>query len=452
MKKDSVHHSDGLTRKAFLKTTGAFLAGAAFAAPSIVPSSVFGAGAPSNRLTLGFVGVGGQGFSNLRGFIENQDTQVLAVCDVERGSNEYGGYYYGRDLGRVHARKFVEEYYGRQSTSGKYQGCDAYNDFRELLARDDIDVVVNSTPDHWHVPIAIAAAKGGKDIYCEKPLTLTIAEGRLLVDAVQRYGRVLQTGSQQRSGSRFRFACELARNGRLGELHTVHTWLRKGRATGVHPPMPVPDGFDYELWLGPAPAAPYTQMRCHYNFRFIKDYSGGEMTNFGAHDLDIAQWGLGMDDSGPVEIEGHAEYPTEGLFNLPMSFEVKYTYANGVKILNHSDGNGVRFEGSEGWVYVNRREIRAEPANLLTTAVGPDEIHLYESKDHKRDFLDCLKSRTQPVADVEIGHRTATVCHLGNIAMELGRKLQWDPEKERFVDDPAADSMLDRSIRSPWYI
>lgn len=451
MKKDHTSKAE-LSRKEFLKTTGAFLAGAAFAAPSIVSSSVFGAGAPSNRLTLGFVGVGGQGFSNLRGFIENQDTQVLAVCDVERGSNEYGSYYYGRDLGREHARKVVEEYYGRQSTSGKYQGCDAYNDFRELLARDDIDVVVNSTPDHWHVPIAIAAAKAGKDIYCEKPLTLTITEGRLLVDAVQRYGRVLQTGSQQRSDSRFRFACELARNGRLGELHTVHTWLRKGRATGVHPPMPVPDGFDYELWLGPAPAAPYTQMRCHYNFRFIKDYSGGEMTNFGAHDLDIAQWGLGMDDSGPVEIEGHAEYPTEGLFNLPMAFEVKYTYANGVKILNHSGGGGVRFEGTEGWAYVNRGEIRAEPANLLTTDIGPDEIHLYESKDHKRDFLDCLKSRTQPVANMEIGHRTATVCHLGNIAMELGRKLHWDPEKERFVDDPAADSMLDRSIRSPWYI
>lgn len=441
-----------LPRRDFLKRAAGMAAGAVLWGPALIPGSVLSANAPSRRITLGFIGVGGQGISNLRGFIANPDVQVVAVCDVETGSNEYGSYFWGRDLGREPARKIVEEHYARASRTGSYQGCDAYTDFRELLDRQDIDAVVIGTPDHWHVPIAIAAARAGKDIYCEKPLSLTITEGRGLVDTVKRYGRVFQTGSQQRSNARFRFACELARNGRLGQLHTVHTWLRKGRALGIQPTMPVPSGFDYDMWLGPAPEAPYTQMRCHYNFRFIRDYSGGEMTNFGAHDLDIAQWGLGMDETGPVAIEGHADYPAEGLFNLPLNFEVEYTYANGVKLKNHSEGSGVRFEGSDGWVYVNRSTIEASPPSLLSTAIGPDEIHLYESRDHKRNFLDCIKTRELPIASAEIGHRSATVCHLGNIAMRLGRRLEWDPAREQFVDDPAAASLTARSMRAPWHV
>ncbi len=441
-----------LPRREFLRRAAAMAAGAALGGPAIIPGSVLGANAPSRRITLGFIGVGGQGISNLRGFMANRDVQVVAVCDVETGSHEYGDYYWGRDLGREPARKIVEQHYAAAARSGSYTGCDAVTDFRELLDRKDIDAVVISTPDHWHVPIGVAAARVGKDIYCEKPLSLTIAEGRTLVDAVKRYGRVLQTGSQQRSDARFRFACELVRNGRLGQLHTVHTWLRKGRGASIHPTMPVPRGFDYDLWLGPAPEAPYTQMRCHYNFRFIRDYSGGEMTNFGAHDLDIAQWGLGMDATGPVEIEGRAEYPREGLFNLPINFEVTYTYANGVTLNNHSDGSGIRFEGSEGWVYVNREGIQASPESLLGTVIGPGETQLYRSNDHKRNFLDCIKTRAVPVASAEIGHRSATVCHLGNIAMGLGRRLQWDPAREQVVNDPAAASLTARSMRAPWRI
>jgi len=416
-----------ISRREFLKGS-AVAAGAALGWPSIVPSSVFGAGAPSNRITIGSIGLGGMGTGNMKGFNGKPDAQVLAVCDVDASHREK-------------ARQII--------------GLDAkssYNDFRELLARDDIDAVVVSTPDHWHVPISIAAVRAGKDVYCEKPLTLTIAEGRALADEVKRYGRVLQTGSQQRSGERFHRACELVRNGRCGKVQTVRVTIPGNNKTcgPTWTPEPVPEGFDYDMWLGPAPWVPYTRKRCHYEFRFILDYSGGQPTNWGAHYLDIAQWGLGMDDSGPVEIEGRGEFPTTGLFTTATKVHFECTYANGVRLLCETGGQGTRFEGTDGWIFVNRGTLKAEPASILQETIGSDEIHLYKSRDHKQNFLDCIKSRKQPIANVEVGHRSATVCHLGNIAMLLGRKLRWDPQKERFIGDSAANRMLARAMRAPW--
>lgn len=416
-----------ISRREFLKGSSVAATAVAFA-PIIVPSSVFGASAPSNRITIGSIGVGGMGTSDMKGFKGNPNAEVVAVCDVDAG---------------------------HRKEACKIAGLDpksSYNDFRELLARDDIDAVVVATPDHWHVPISIAAVRAGKDVYCEKPLTLTIAEGRALADEVRRYGRILQTGSQQRSSDNFRFACELVRNGRIGKVHTVRVGVPGNNRTcePTWTPEPVPEGLDYDLWLGPALWAPYHRQRCHYEFRFILDYSGGQPTNWGAHHLDIAHWGLGMDNSGPVEIVGNGEFPTTGLFTTATKVYFETTYANGVKLICQTGGSNTRFEGADGWVDVSRGDLKTLPESLKKEIIGPDEIHLYQSRDHKQNFLDCIKSRKDPIAGAETGHRSATLCHLGNIAMLLGRKLKWDPVKERFIGDLAANSMLARSMRAPW--
>jgi hypothetical protein len=364
----------------------------------------------------------------MKGFKGKSDSQVVALCDVDAGH-------------LANARKIADV---------EPKSC--YGDFRELLARDDIDAVVVCTPDHWHVPVSIAAVRAGKDVYCEKPLTLTIGQGRALADEVKRYGRVLQTGSQQRSANNFRFACELVRNGRIGKVHTVRVGIpgNNKKCEPTWKPEPVPQGFDYDLWLGPAPWAPYHHKRCHYEFRFLLDYSGGQPTNWGAHHLDIAQWGLGMDDSGPVEIMGDGEFPDTGLFTTATKVYFEATYANTVKLICKTGGSNTRFEGSDGWVNVHRGGLETDPESLKNETIGPDEIHLYKSRDHKQNFLDCIKSRKDPIASAEIGHRSASLCHLGNIAMLCDRKLRWDPAKERFIGDAAANSMLDRPMRSPW--
>ena len=422
-----------ITRRQFMKAAGA-------AGPYVITSAALGAGgrpAPSNRVVMGCIGIGGMGTGNLKSFLHSSDVHMAAVCDVDSKRREA-------------ARKSVDGHYAKRGKKGAYKGCAAYNDLRELIAREDIDAVAISTPDHWHVLPAIAAAKAGKDVYVEKPLTLTIAEGRALSDTVLRYGRVCQVGSQQRSEWRFRFACELVRNGRIGKLHTIRTGLPKGRTIRPQKPQPVPEGFDYDMWLGQAPWEPYTPKRCHYNFRFIRDYSGGQVTNWGSHHNDIAQWGNGAERAGPVEIEGKGEFPRDGLYNVVLGFQFTCTYANGVKLICTTKSGGVRFEGSDGWVYVNRGRIDAHPKSLLTSVIRPNEIHLYESRSHKRNFLDCVKTRAETVAPAEIGHRSASVCHLGNIAMLLGRKVKWNPECERFVNDPEADRMISRPMRAPW--
>ncbi len=427
-----------LTRRRFLGT-----AASALAAPYVVPATVLGAEAPSRTITMGCIGVGRQGSGNMRGFLDR--VRVLAVCDVDANR-------------AAAARQTVERHYAGRRPTGRYRGCRAYGDFREVVARRDIDTCLICTPDHWHVLPALAAARARKDIYIEKPLSLTIAEGRVLADAVRRYGVVLQVGSQQRSDGRFRRACELARNSRLGRIHTVTVGIGTDPGCPPQPPMPVPKNLDYDFWLGPAPWAPYTEKRVHPQRGYgrpgwlrIQDYSGGMMTGWGSHHNDIAQWGLGTEYSGPVRIQGRGEFPEDGLWNVHGRFRVEAEYANGVRLVITSQApNGVKFEGDRGWVFVTRGRIAAQPASLLDEPIGPDEIHLYESHDHKGNFLDCVRTRRDPIANVEIGHRSATLCHLGNIAMWLGRPLRWDPVAERFVNDPEANRLTQRSMRSPW--
>ncbi len=413
------------------------------AAPFILPAAVRDTMGmrrvePSNRITMGLIGCGGMGRANLHGFLQMNDVQVLAVCDPDV-------------VQRDAAKKQVEEHYAEQSSNGSYVGCDSYNDFRDLLARDDIDAIIQATPDHWHALIVTNAAQAGKDIYGEKPLSLTIKQGRVMSDAVRGYGRVFQTGSQQRSSEQFRFACELVRNGRIGKVHKVTCGLPTTPTTGEKPPIPVPDGFDYNLWLGPAPWAPYCEGRTHWTFRWILDYSGGQVTDWGAHHIDIAHWGLGLTRTGPVEVEGKGEFPKTGLWNTATNYKFTCRYSSGVEIFVTNDyENGVKWEGEDGWVFVNRGRIEAHPQSLLEEVVHPSEIHLPRSPGHRRDFLNCVRSRTEPIAPIEEAHRTISVAHLGNIAMQLGRKIRWDPNREQFINDLQADRMRDRAMREPW--
>jgi len=392
-----------VTRRSFLRGATA----AAFAAPMVIRSSAFGA---NDRITTGIIGRGGPAGGGAGG------TQLLAVCDVREDR--------------------LRGFRGRK-------GVTVHNDFRELLARDDIDAVLIGTPDHWHAIPAIEAAKAGKDIYCEKPMSLTIREARAMVRAVRRYGRVFQTGSQQRSefGGRFRFACEMVRSGRIGELKSIKVNVGGSSGDCYLPAEPVPEGVDWDMWLGPAPWRRFNQ-RILYHWRAFRDYSGGGMTDMGAHHFDIAQWALGMDESGPVEIIPPNGKDVERL---------TYIYANGVKVYHGGGGGGsVVFFGTEGKIAVSRGHLQTWPASIMQKPIGPNEVRLYRSRSQKGNWLECIRSRQRPICDVEIGCRSVTVCHLGNIAYWLGRPLKWDPVKEEFVGDPEANRWLDRPKRSPW--
>jgi predicted dehydrogenase len=411
--------------------------------------------AASDRITLGFIGTGNQGLNDIRGFLGDARVQIIAVCDV---NEESPGYWNGGVAGREPARRLIEGRYAADKKSGKYKGCAVYNDFRELLARKDIDAVVICTPDHWHAIPVVAACKAGKDIYCQKPLSLTVAEGRAMSDAVKKHKRIFQTGSQQRSDSNFRRACELVRNGRIGKLHTVRCGLPGGRPdygkTGDHKkPEPVPKGFDYEFWLGPAPKKPYAPARCHVNFRWIYDYSGGQVTDWGGHHPDCAQWGMGTELTGPLSIRNaRAEFPPDPLWDTATEYYFEAIYENGVKlIISNKEKSGVTWEGSEGSVWADRGRHDANPKSLLDTKIAPDGVHLYKSDNHYRNFIDCVLSRKETAAPVEVAHRSITICHLGNIAMRLGRKtLRWDPAKEQIVGDDEAAKLLSRPYREPW--
>ena len=445
-----------LTRREFARRSAAAMAAVAF--PNIIPASVLGAeGRPgaNSRINVAIIGVGNQGINDLRNFLNDERVQVVAVCDP---NTESAGYWDGGVAGRMPAKRIVEEHYAKKLPSGVYNACVTYADFREVLGRKDIDVVEVATPDHWHAIISVEACKAGKDVYCQKPLSLTIAEGRAMADAVKKYRRVFQTGSQQRSDAKFRFACELVRNGRIGKLTEVKVglpggWRDYGKTGNRKAPEPVPEGFDYEMWLGPAPKAPYAPARCHVNFRWILDYSGGQVTDWGGHHPDIAQWGMDTERTGPIEIRNaKGVFPKDELWNTATEFSFDAVYANGV-VMNVSDKNkmGVTFIGDKGSVYVNRGQISSTPENLLTTKIGKDEISLYRSDDQFRNFIDCVLSRKEPIAPAEVAHRSITICHLGNIAMRLGReKLKWDPRKERIVGDDEASKMLARPHRSPW--
>jgi predicted dehydrogenase len=426
--------------------------------PSIVPASALGLGgkvAPSNRVTIGVIGTGNQGFNDIRSFLKDERVQVVAVCDVNRESL---GYWEGKLGGREPAKRLVEKHYGEHKPSGVYNGCDAVVDYREILGRNDIDAVEVCTPDHWHAIPVIEACRAGKDIYCQKPLALTIAEGRAMSYAVSKSNVVFQTGSQQRSDPHFRRACELVRNGRIGELKTVRVGLPGGRPDlakcgDKKKPAPVPAGFEYNTWLGPAPEAPYAPARCHVNFRWIYDYSGGQVTDWGGHHPDCAQWGMGTELTGPIEIRNvKAEFPPDPLWNTATSFSFEAVYENGVTmIISNKEKMGVTFIGTKGKIYADRGKHDAEPKSILDSKIGPDEVHLYKSDDHFRNFIDCVISRGPTAAPVEVAHRSITICHLGNIAIRLGRKsLRWDPRTERIIGDEEATRMLSRPYRDPW--
>jgi len=421
-------------RREFLKQS-ITLAGS-IVLPTIIPASAIGRNGrvpASDRIVLGFIGQGGQGTNQLvgirwapkGGFLGRDDTHVVAVCDVNAKRLEA-------------AKQRVNEKYGNHD-------CAAYHKFEDLYARKDIDAVVIATGDRWHAPLSVAAAKAGKDIYCEKPSTLTIAEARIVADTMRRYGRIMQVGTQQRSWHEFRFACELVRNGYIGFVKKIT--VNVGGPPRLYcnaPAEPEPDWLDWDRWLGPVPWRPYTSKIAPGGWMAYRDYSGGEMTNWGAHMFDTAQWAMGMDESGPVEI-----IPPDGK-DYPV---LTYRYDNGTIMVRDRisrDEPGVRFEGTEGMVEVSRIHLITEPEYLKRQKIGRDEINLHKSFNHQSDFLEAVRNRRRPASDADVARRSITVCHLGNIAYWLKRPLKWNPATEQFVDDPVASRMLDREKRAPW--
>ncbi len=424
-------------RRQFLKNVTGVTAGA-IAFPYIIPSSALGKDGnvtPSNRIVMGAIGVGSMGTGDMRGFMRKNEVQMVAVCDVDKSN-------------RDKAKKFVDEKYGNSN-------CGTYLDFRELIGRSDLDAVLLALPDQWHSIPAVAAARAGLDIHAQKPLARTIREGRAICNAVQRYGRVWQTGSQQRSERNFHRACELVRNGRIGKIHKVEVGLPTGGTSDNKPIQPVPEGLDWDFWLGPAPWVPFRGV-CHWDWRWIMDYSGGQLTDWAGHHIDIAHWGLGLGRTGPVEIEGRGVYPTDGIYNVPYEYKFTCKYANGLTMdvaNNKQLAQGAKWYGESGkWIYVKRGKLEANPPSVLKEVIGPDEIDLYRSRDHKQNFLDCIKSRKETIAPAEVGHRSISVALLGEIAMLTERKLRWDPEKEVFLNDDGANRMLSRPMRSPWHL
>ncbi|MFP4550235.1 MAG: Gfo/Idh/MocA family protein [Spirochaetales bacterium] len=377
-----------------------------------------------------YVGVGVMGRPSLEHVLGLAEAEVVAICEVDATRLE-------------DAVELVREHSGTMPRR--------FRDYRNLCDDPDIDAVFVNTPDHWHVEIAVCAMEHGKDVYVEKPLSLTIAGGRRLADVAARTKRIVQTGSQQRSSSEFRRACELVRNGVIGTINSVEVKLPPNN---IEPPPSVapeevPAEFDHDLWLGPAAWREYNSALAHYNFRFMSAHSGGQMTNWGAHHLDIVQWALGMDDSGPIEVEGTGTFHKHGPFDTATSVDLTYRYAGGVTVSckTDHDENGVTFHGERGTISVGRGRLQAEPVSLLDWRPSEDDVRLYRSDNHFRNFFACVRSREQSVAPAEVGHRSATVCHLGNIAIRLGRKLRWDPQHEQFIDDPEANRLRDRDVR-----
>jgi predicted dehydrogenase len=392
---------------------------------------------PNDTIQIAVIGTSGnrggyrQGLHDAQTISRKPGVKCLAACDVD-----------GQHLAEA------------RTALGK--DCKGYADFREVLARPDIDAVVIGTPDHWHSCIANWAIKAGKDVYCEKPLTLRIDEGKILVKNARKYNTIFQVGSQQRSNNRFRMACELVRNGRIGKVTKVIAHLPNGTKGGPFDVKPVPTDFNWDMWLGPAPATEYIKERTHGTFRHWYEYSGGMMTDWGAHHLDIAQWGLGRDGSGPVKISSKASLPkfNPHSYNALYDFEVTYTYDDGVTLIATNQGeNGVEFIGEEGWIFVSRTRIGASDPELLLEPLKPDALKLYISQNHAENFTEGIRTRKRPICDVEVGHRSATVCHLGNISARLGNKtLQWDPQKEIFIGaySKEANKLREFHYRKPW--
>lgn len=432
--------------------------------PTIVPASVFGKNAPSNRINIGAIGTGriSRGH-DMPGVWKYDTARIVAVCDV--------------DSRRVQdAKKLVNDYYSKKE--GKpYDGVRTYGDYRELLQNKDIDAVLISTPDHWHAPIGIAAVQAGKDVYMQKPASLTISEGRALSDAVQGTNRIYQVGSQQRSWAQFRIAAELVRNGRIGRLKTVYVGLPGDPSGNAESPMPVPATLNYDMWLGTTPEVYYTEKRVHPQADYdrpgwlrCEQFGAGMITGWGSHHIDSAHWAMDTERTGPVEIWGTAQFPTSGLWDVHGIFRTEANYANGVHmVVSNEMPNGIRFEGTEGWIFVTRgdytatasdpvakqsntKALDASDPRMLTSKLGPNDVHLTVSTDQHGNWLESIQSRQQPIAPIEIGHRSCSACLLHHAAMKLKRKLYWDPAREQFKNDPEANALLSRPQRAAYAI
>jgi myo-inositol 2-dehydrogenase / D-chiro-inositol 1-dehydrogenase len=449
-----------MKRRSFLRQSS--VAAGLLTLPSILPVSVLGKNAPGDRINIGQIGCGRIARDHdLPDTLKYEQARVVAVCDVDANR-------------LLDGKRLVEDYYTKKYGPG-YLEVKMYGDYREMLANPEIDAVIISTPDHWHAQPALEAALAGKDIYLQKPTSLTIAEGRLLSDIVQRQGVILQVGTQQRSSPQFRIAAELVRNGRIGQLHTVKIGLPGDPAGPVAEPMPVPPELNYDMWLGSTPEVPYTEIGVHPQTGYdrpgwlrVEQYGAGMITGWGQHHFDSAAWGMDTELTGPVSVEAVAEFPKSGLWDVHGDFMVKADYANGITMYT-SGGypNGIRYIGTEGWIFVSRgnysvtasdpvsrtesaKALDANDPALLTSQIGEQEIHLYRSDDQHGNWLDCIRSREQPISPVEIGHRACSVCLVSHIAMKLGRRLRWDPAAERFTGDEEANVLLSRSQRWPY--
>ena len=431
--------STSLTRRAFLRRS-ALTAGAAVAFPTVITSTALGAAgrpAASDRLVGGSIGVGSMGSGDLRGLLGSKEVQMVGVCDVDTSHSD-------------RAKGMVDSRYGNKD-------CKVYNDFQELIGRGDLDICHLAVPDHWHAMPVIQAARAGIDMYGQKPLARSIRECRAMADAVHRYGRVWQTGSWQRSVGNFRHACELVRNGRIGKVVRVEVGLPSGRANKPYETCPPPKTLDYNRWLGPAPYREHVNLgrgSMHWDWRWVMDYSGGQLTDWAGHHIDIAHWGLGLDDTGPSTIEGRGEYPTDGVYDVPFKYQFTCMYANGLEMSVGSGAYhpmGAKWIGQDGrWIHVSRRGFSASDPKILAEKIGPGEIHLYKTSGHMQNFLECVRSRKLTVTPIETALRSISVGLLGEIAMLTGRKIKWDPKTERIIDDPGAAALLGRSYRQPW--
>jgi len=453
-------------RREFLSNTVKTALGTslAFSFPSIVPASVFGKNAPSNRINIGAIGNGRISRAHdLPGVWEHDFAQVMAVCDLDTKRAEEG-------------KILVNEYYSKRDGKS-YDGVKVYHDYRELLQNKDIDAVLISTPDHTHAMIAIAATKAGKHIYMQKPASLTIAEGRLVSDVVQKSNIKFQIGSQQRSTEQFRYAAELVRNGRIGQLKTVYVGLPGDPSGEAEPEMPVPKNLNYDMWLASTPNVYYTEKRVHPQNSYdrpgwlrCEQFGAGMITGWGSHHIDSAHWGMGMERSGPVEVWGHADFPKKGLWDVHGIFKTEALYANGVKmVVSNELPNGIKFEGSDGWIFVSRgdyqvtgtdpgtkgeqaKKLDASDPNIITSVIGENEFHFKVSKQHHGNWLGAIRDSTEPIAPVEEAHRSCSACLVHHIAMKLNRKVYWDPKIEKFKNDDEANKMLSRPQRSPYII
>jgi myo-inositol 2-dehydrogenase/D-chiro-inositol 1-dehydrogenase len=458
--------NQSISRRKFLDTSvkaTLFSSVAMSGFPTIIPSSVIGKNPPGDKINIGWIGCGRQGRGDVMGTLRFDSAMLVAVSDVDSNRMASG-------------KKMIEDFYSKQKGSSNYVSVKSYGDYREMLLDKSIDAVMITTPDHWHSQPAIEAALAGKDIYLEKPTSLTITEGRLLSDVVNRKKIILQVGTQQRSSAQFRVAAELVRNGRIGKLHTVRIGLPGDPSGPEAAEMPVPKNLNYDAWLGSTPEVYYTEIRVHPQNSITdrpgwlrcEQFGAGMITGWGQHHFDSAAWGMDTELTGPISIEAVAEFPKSGLWDVHGDFMSKAEYKNGITMLT-SGGypNGVRYEGTEGWIFVTRGNYRATESDpipqgqsnpplsasdpkILASVIGPDEIHLYVSTNQQGNWLDCIKSRKEPISPVEIGHRACTVCLLTHTAMKLGRKLDWDPGKERFINDGEANSMLSRPQRAPY--